>query len=210
MGGSARLASAVLRTRAALDFATDETWLPLFAKLANDDTFELNQLGPVTDFVAYELRRRGSFSMKRRTIDSVVASMHAWHRELGELRNIRAYGIARNASWTRYTGAKPLKGESLSITEICSVDELFEEGRLMRHCVVSYVHDCLRGATSIWAVTPLDSRANAPDTRATVRLDVARARVVEARSVANRPISEACRRFIARWADRHGLDLQYE
>ena len=203
LGATPAFAQAFLQTRFALDFERDELWLPVAAKLVKEAELELREIGPILDFVNYEVRRRPAFSLKGRTVRSLRRGMVAWHAELAQFEMLKWYGVHPDDAWVPYPDAKAWSDDDWQVTELCTVRALHEEGRRMRHCVLSYCHKCMSGGTSIWSVVP---RGTADAGRsATLRIDTWHRRIVEARSVANGPLAPDCHRFVRRWAEQFNL-----
>lgn len=200
-GAEPHLADAVLSTRAATDFANDRMWLLFFSKLAEAPELPSYQVGPLVDFIAHG-DNQPAFTIRGRTVASLLRAMDRWHAELRANQYRSNLGI-RFTGWKPLVGVEPMTLERddgvWTIRELTSADALFEEGRKMRHCVATYAHACYASTQSIWVV-------DGPNrTHATIRIEVARKTVVEARGFANHPIDKATARFVKRWADENDL-----
>ena len=81
--------------------------------------------------------------------------------------------------------------------ELLSTEELAAEGRIMSHCVVTYVRLCAAGRASIWSMSA-DSGDGA-DRRLTVQVR-ADGTIIQARGLRNARPTPVQRRVLARWA----------
>jgi hypothetical protein len=208
-GVPARLVRAVLFSLvpSALD---DPLWLTFQQKLATDAALRPEDVGPLVDYVRAR-SASDSFSLKGRTVDSLLEGMRRWHGALAQERYRTACLRAApgNARWNPLSGvfsfAEQRLQESWEISELLCFDELFAEGRAMHHCVASYTELCRSGTTSIWSLRI--RRPECETGRVTLRIDVPRRTVVEARRVSNQPIFRPQLRFIQKWAAENGLEV---
>jgi hypothetical protein len=208
-----QLAHAILATPAGADFQNDALWLPFFEKLAHQPTLQAEQVGPLVDYVAHRARAadRGVFSFKGRTIAGLLRAMERWHQELVVRRyaDLCAADGAADKRWDAVAGVSPLcderDGDLWQLTELCSARELCEEACRMRHCVPIYCQSCLAGVTSIWSLRTC--RLGRERARVTIRLDVTKRAIVEARGPANTAIAPAEHAWIKYWARINGLEV---
>jgi hypothetical protein len=201
VGAPTSIATAVLRTQAAEDFANDAMWLLLFRKMGECPELEPHGVGPLVDYVRHASQQE-DFRLNGRTIPSLTRAMERWHAELRDAR--RFTEASRFASWPRLEGVEPMEVEreegTWRIEELCSGRALFEEGRRMHHCVLMYAGMCMSRMTSIWSL-------QGPDERSTIRIDLHTKKIVEARTFANEPISREAHRFLSVWAAQNDLEL---
>ena len=112
-----------------------------------------------------------SFAMKSRSVDKLLRLVEQWHETLNQRAvDPFANGQQRSGSkrwqnlqkWERseigeldHEEVSTSSGESTrwQIRELCSNRILAAEGRMMHHCVSSYVKSCRGGSTSIWSVS---------------------------------------------------------
>jgi hypothetical protein len=105
--------------------------------------------GEITDFLAWKLRNDGAFSLKGRTLTSVIKLTNEWHvlmqkARLGHSVEWKGMGIpewefeARDKIWM--------------VTELLNNKELLNEGRKQKHCVYSYVQACMQGRSAIFSM----------------------------------------------------------
>lgn len=91
------------------------------------------------------------------------------------------------------------------IKELCSSDELREEGLAMRHCVATYAPKCASGTSSIWSMTV---ETNGERTRAvTIEVNQARREVCQVKGLANKVPEGLALLVLRRWVEEQGLQL---
>lgn len=109
------------------------------------------------------------FTMKGRNITALIRDTHAWHRELAQLRRQARYANDNNSysykpdltsKWSRseyvknftFTEGKNEKKKVWNIMEIINASDLYDEGKIMHHCVYSYLSSCLKGSCLIFSL----------------------------------------------------------
>jgi hypothetical protein len=209
-----QLAHAILATPAGRDFQNDAFWLPFFQKLALESTLRADQVRPLVYYLMNRVRAgdRDGFSFKGRTIASLVRAMERWHQELVFRRyaHVCAANDVGDTHWGPAAGISPLSaernGDLWQLIELCSPRELLDEACRMHHCVPIYHQSCLGGLTSIWSLRT--SRLGHETARVTIRIDVAKRAIVEARGPANSAITPAQHAWIKYWARINGLEVE--
>jgi len=211
---------AIMSTRLATDLCHSEFWRTVWIFLiANAGDVDPMQIGPMIDYiqaVRHDRTHDGmkefglpqpEFSMKGRTVQSVLRMMQEWHRSLGA-------GSA-SISWARLQ-LEPLLIEELSpdgselsrrwhMTELINSAQLRGEGAALHHCVASYADRCYRGFSSIWSLRFW--QAERIHHVLTVEVDPKRRAVIQARGRANRTASGRPLRLLQDWATREGLRM---
>lgn len=220
LGATAQFVEAIMSTRLATDLCHSEFWRTVWIFLiANAGDVDPMQIGPMIDYIQAVRHDRthdgmkefGSpqpeFSMKGRTVQSVLRMMQEWHRSLGT-------GSA-SISWARLP-LEPLLIEELStdgselsrrwhMTELLNSAQLRGEGTALHHCVASYADRCYRGFSSIWSLRFW--QAERIHHVLTVEVDPKRRAVVQARGRANRTASGRPLQLLQDWASREGLRM---
>jgi hypothetical protein len=175
LGGDEKLAGAVAATRLgqprlgqALEH--EDFWLTVLRFLVSHPRMDLAQVGPIVDFLQHQrfehrevimggaLRKVGppqpEYSMKGRTLRSLLRQVDDWHEELGRER------IEAPLRWSRSTigefelveGSEHLNNvRRWTITELLTNRELGAEGLALHHCVAIYARQCAKKQTSIWS-----------------------------------------------------------
>lgn len=91
------------------------------------------------------------------------------------------------------------------IAELCTSEELRQEGIAMRHCVATYAAKCAYGSSSIWSMTVEEEgqlrRA------VTIEVNVKRRLVCQVKGHANRRPKDRFVEVLRRWAAEQGLSI---
>lgn len=148
-----------------------------------------------------------AFSIKGRTVKSMLRLMGDWHRSLG-------VGNARLA-WTpsplhpmlleepsQDASAPPRRWQMIELTNSA---QLRTEGAALHHCVASYADRCRRGMSRIWSLR--FRRGEKVHHVLTIEIDPKRRAVVQARGWANRAASGKPLRLLQDWAGRERLQV---
>jgi hypothetical protein len=218
------LVQAVLATRLATDLRNCEFWRTVWTFLmANARDIEAAQVGPIIDFIQAVRHERvtverpegivmrdppqPSFSMKGRTLPSVLRLMQDWHRSLG--------GANGGLTWPR-SPLRPMVIEEPSqepsappaiwhLIELTNGAQLRTEGTALHHCVASYADRCWRGASRIWSLRV--RRGEKVRHVLTIEVDMKKRAVVQARGWGNRTAAGKPFRLVQEWAVRERLRL---
>ena len=171
LGGSPRLVRNLIATHLGESFIDDTFWESVIRFFIQQTMLDPVHILPIVDYIQYVKFGAGrminpqtgeiiqnieaekpNFSMKGRSIDTLLRDVNKWHNGLQKLQT--------NASWEpnsiadfSYTEGKENKQRTYKIQQLLNDEELKIEGRYMRHCVASYVHSCVRGHCSIWSMT---------------------------------------------------------
>ena len=217
LGGSPELAGTVGRTSLGryLGAAARERWiLEVLHWLVNHP--DLQDVGPVLDFVMARRRLDPTFSMKGRTTPAILSAMESWHHELQRQQAVRAaQAAAAPVKPFRPSGYQPGKWEvwadgrrsTWTMAEILDPEQLFREGADMRHCVASYEHSIRCGQSGIWSLT-LQSPSGFHGKTLTVEVHPGSQSIVQARGKCNRMPNEKEREILERWARENGLTVR--
>jgi len=224
LGAPAECVQAVLSTRLATDFSNGEFWRTVWIFLiANASMIDPAQIGPMIDFIQAIRHDRvametpdgmveldppqPAFSVKGRTVQSMLRLMRNWHRSLG----VGSAGLA----WTPLP-LQPMLLEEPSqdasapprqwqMTELSNSAQLRAEGAALHHCVASYADRCYRGMSSIWSLR--FRRGEKVHHVLTIEVDPKRRAIVQARGRANRAASGKPLRLLQHWAARERLQM---
>lgn len=219
LGGSERLARAILCTRLVSDFQNDEFWITVLRFFVAHPTLDLAQLGHIIDFIheqkfAPQVERMGparpNFEINNYTPARLLGQVESWRRAQEEIARSRAEWPKSGIEAFKLvegveTSAIP---KTWTVTELQSVRELVAEGRKMRHCVATYSPQCVRGDSSIWSLE-VDT-FEGPRKVLTVQVDNQTRRIIQARGKYNAPPGEKDLGVLRRWAAKSGLSLANE
>ena len=225
LGGNERLADAILETRLGREFDHDDFWQSVLRFFIKNPMLDMAQVNPIVDYVwnqKFANRRifveRGvaqeqppeqpNFSMKGRTVESLLKEVEAWHRRLGkEVKGGRLQWEKSPISDFEFIeGNRDSKNMRIwSIKELVSSNELVAEGRVMKHCVASYAQSCGRGASSIWTMNVQTEDG----TEKLLTIEVAnQAKLIkQIRGRLNRLATEKEKNIILRWVEKENLKM---
>ncbi len=218
------LAAAILSTRMATDLQCGEFWRTVWHFLrANTDEIDPTQVAPIIDFIhsirqermavltpngtAYREPPDAHFSMKGRTLKSMLRLMEERHRGLKSLRGGLTWGNSMlRPLVVEVPPADPLElPRRWQFVELTSSRQLEDEGRMLQHCVASYASRCWQGACQIWSLRL--TQENKARAISTLEIDPRSRAIVQARGMRNRYPSGKPLRLIRLWAEREGLRL---
>lgn len=190
----------------------EEFFLSFVRLCAQTPMFDVEQFEPLLDYLLHRRRENSEFSLKGRTVQSLLRGMEEWHAEL-HLRQVSlangqavftssgfraaVYGVTIHNK-----GAAPVR-KTWRIHEILSAQELFNEGKSQKHCVASYGRRVLEGSTSIWSLTL--NEGGGPERCLTIQVENKQKTVVQIRGFANRRAHKPERKVIERWAGENCL-----
>jgi len=224
LGAPDDLVRAVLPTRLATDLRNDEFWRTVWTFLiANARAIDPAQVGPMIDFIQAIRHERTTvetrdgivmrdpplprFSMKGRTVHSMLRLMQDWHRALG---------VANGGLTWEPSALQPMLMEEQSqdpsappivwqLMELTNGVQLRTEGAALHHCVASYADRCWRGSSRIWSLRAL--RGEKVRHVLTIEVDMRRRTVIQARGWGNRPAAGKPLRLLQDWTARERLRL---
>ena len=224
LGASDELVRAVLATRSATDLRNGVFWRTVWMFLiANASAIDASQIGPMIDFVQAIRHERvavetlgeialrdppqPSFSMKGRTVQSMLRLMQDWHRSLGLANDGLTWAPSRLEPMlieepSQDPSTPPLVWQ---LVELTNAAQLRTEGTALHHCVASYADRCWRGASRIWSLRV--RRGENVRHVLTVEVDMKRRTVVQARGWGNRAPSGKPLRLLQDWTVREKLRL---
>jgi hypothetical protein len=224
LGADAAFTDAILATRPAQSLEHGDFWRTAWIFLiANARALPIDQLAPVIDFlhgVRHEhvvvdtpagSEDRGphdpQFSLKGRTMRSVLQLMVRWHRGLGL--------VPSRLEWARSTqrpmtlelpaedpDAPPTRWELIELT---SAAMLRQEGAALKHCVAGYGRLCASGRSRIWSLRR--RRDGPPRPVLTIEIDPSRRAIVQVRGLYNRKPAGRSWQLVQTWARREQLRL---
>jgi hypothetical protein len=220
LGASAEFVKAILSTRLAADLQNSEFWRSVWMFLiANAGDVEPTQIGPMIDYiqaVRHDRMRDGvvefgpplpAFSMKGRTVQSMLRLMRDWHKSLGAGGSFLTWA---RSSYQPMLLEEPRQNDSdaprrWQMMELTNSSQLRSEGTALHHCVASYADRCYRGSSSIWSLRLWQGEKVRPVL--TVEVDPRKFAVIQARGRANRAASGRSLRLLEDWAIRERLRI---
>ena len=151
---------------------------------------------------------RPDYSMKGRTVSSILREVEDWHKQLGREPHQPSLSWRRSPfkDFRLVEGSEALGDiRAWTISELLTSRDLFLEGQAMRHCVATYTGRCARQRTSIWSMQVENRRGR--QRVLTIEVDLAKRTICQARRKCNRPPQTGERRVVERWAAQEGLKV---
>lgn len=225
LGGDRSLVDALVETRVAHDFRDNDFWLSVLRFFIRNPMLDPAQLNPIIDYIwnrKYENRivfvdtgvveelgpEQPHFSLRGRTVASLLAAVEAWHRQLG--REARSGSLQWKKSphgpFVFVEGNQQNKNMKVwRIRELLSSSELIAEGRGMQHCVASYARSCHKGTCSIWTMDA--ETEEGLEKLLTLEVNNEEKLIRQVRGKRNRRPTEKEKEVVRRWAARESLEL---
>jgi hypothetical protein len=179
----------------------DGLWLAVLDLFRAEPEVDPWQFGPVCDWI-YFRRCVGSptepaqpgFSLKGRSLASLLAHTARWHRTLGNVSRNPQYMKLLESTWPGlpvpdFAGGE---GDWVQVRQLRDYPALLEEGQRMHHCVASYQRSCQLGRNGIFSLTFNGARM------LTLQLTAAR-QLVQVRGKYNRLASAEEQRWVHQW-----------
>ena len=224
LGVPEQLAQAVLATGLAADLRNSEFWRTVWLFLVTHArVIDPAQVGPIVDFVQSIRHERVTvetargllvreppqplFSMKGRTVRSMLRMMQEWHQSLG----VASGGLTWEPSPLRpmmieEPGQDPFAPPTIwYLMELTNAAALRTEGAALRHCVGSYADRCWRGASRIWSLRM--RRADKVRHVLTIEVHMPTRALIQARGWRNQRAFGKPLRLLQEWTVREKLRL---
>jgi PcfJ-like protein len=231
MGGNERLVRTILGTRLGQYFEYDEFWETVIRFFIQNPMLEHSHIQPIVDYIQHvKFERRTmwnpdnyneiiefdpampQYTMKGRTVASVLAAVDAWHRELYMATGSKTkkeplfWKAAPIRNFRHREGANDDTCKMYEIEQLVTSPALLREGRMMHHCVYTYTHACVLGRTSIWSMTVQEGNS-AKSNLLTIELSMPSNTIVQVRGRYNKLPSEMEMKVIQRWAEKESLSI---
>lgn len=169
-------------------------WESFLRLLVNGGMFNHGKVTELIDYVRESIRENEAYSLKGRTLHSLLRQSDLWHHKFSYNKvnqvwkpcGIEGFKVER-------------KSELVVLEELTESRRLTEEGKAMKHCVNSYVFYCAKGKSAIFSLRKY-SGGVLLDIMATIEVNVALQKVVQAKAKMNRPISIEARKYMEAWA----------
>jgi hypothetical protein len=192
-GGSVALCQTWIGTRVGRrlhDRGCEEFWQEVLGWFCRNPSHGTAAVGPLLDYIEHRRDRDVAFTMNGRTLPALVRGMHKWHADLAQVP-------VRGGVSFPWSGLQPLTldrskeddtgravKEIWRVREILDSKALFDEGRIMQHCVYSYASRIAAGHSSIWTVSLEDDTGHRR--RSTIEVWPRLRHIVQVRARSNR------------------------
>jgi hypothetical protein len=200
-----------MTTRLATSTGHNEFWLSVIRWLVAHPMLHPLSFGPLVDFFHHQKFERGDsptdFTPTGRSPERVLQDMHRWHADLRKVTLTGDVNLFVPADMKPFRYLDSLDGSEWSVTQITSKAGLAEEGRALRHCVLSYSKFCQRGETTIWSLSVVRKNSNRSKKVLTIEVSPKTRMIREIRGRSNRNPRLSELAIIRRWASEQGLRL---
>lgn len=224
LGGNQRLIAYINGTRLGQLFDHNEFWESVIRFFIKHPMLDPAQIQPIVDYIQYvkfgaerliqpetgeiiqdAAPEKPNFSMKGRTVESLLRDVEKWHKGLNKLKV--------NAEWDRvntndfiYEEGKEHNKKIYHINQLINSTELKVEGRHMKHCVASYINSCVNGRCSIWSMNVKFETTGEVQRLVTIELSRQRT-IVQVRGKYNAMPNKKTVDIITKWMNKEGLRI---
>ena len=225
LGGDQRIVDSLIETRLVHDFRDNPFWLTVLRFFIRNPMLDPVHINPIIDYIwnqRYEPRivfvdqgvaeergpERPNFSMRGRTVHSLLKAVEVWHQRLG--RETRSGHLhwkkSETSDYTFIEGNQKSQNMKIwRIRELLSSKELIAEGRQMRHCVATYANSCHIGICSIWTMDVETEKGI--EKLLTIELHHATNKICQVRGKLNRLATVKEKDVIKRWAIQEDIEI---
>lgn len=202
LGGEDKLAQRIAYSWIGTKAYEDEVfWESFIRTVINGGMFNHDQLTQLVDYVRESKRQNRNYSLKGRTLQSLLRQSDEWHEKKLVIKENRSWALSGLYGYTAEKKLETIKMEELTVSKL-----LIDEGREMKHCVATYTHLCESGKTAIFSLRKY-SMGLQVETLATIEVNLALQRVVQAKAKMNRKISEEAKKHLDEWAKKNQLSV---
>ncbi|MFN3852491.1 MAG: PcfJ domain-containing protein [Spirosomataceae bacterium] len=210
LGGDQLLAYRIAYSWLGRNEKRDEVlWEAFIRILINGGMFNHDKIGELIDYVRYELNQNPNYTLKGRTLQSLIRQSDSWHNTFS--KNLRKQGLIiwKSGNFENYetTEGTNEKMVTYKIVELLSNKELTEEGIKMHHCVGSYSYYCEQGRTRIVSLRKYNLGIDETERLATIEVDMRSKRIVQAKYRYNQAINSKALSIIHNWASLNGFSM---
>ena len=181
------------------EYSDEDFWETFLRIVVNGGMFDHEQLTQLIDYVGEMKRENKNYILRGRTLQSLLRQSNEWHERSMVIRGTRCW-----ASSGMYGYKVEKKTEMVAMEELTGSKLLVDEGRTMKHCVASYVHQCVAGKTAIFSLRKY-SFGVLTETMATIEVNLSLRRIVQAKAKMNKKVSEDARKHLDEWAKKNEL-----
>ena len=189
-----------------------ETILTIFSR--DTDSVTANDFSDILDFLRVKLAEDPNWSLKGRTVRSLIKFSYDWHRfnKLGPTVKVEWEPSGKSRQFTLIHAFAGGNKQNIfwSVDEILDSETLRREGQKMGHCVGSYATLCKSGDSSIFSVKGYyvnnDVINKEYSYRATIELR--QSRIVQSRMKYNAALDKATQGAVNWWAEQNGISKQ--
>lgn len=168
------------------------------------EEMDKDTLVEILDYLRFMRAHDYKYTLKGRTLGSVIKQSNAWHRQSHKLTN------GGFVTW-KGSGFRPwthrINNRLWEVKELTDSKELYKEGQVQKHCVGSYVRYCTNNTSFIFTVdsAQIVYEDITLEKEKHITLEVRGGRVVQMRGKFNRTPTKEEKDVIRIWAGSNGL-----
>ena len=166
-------------------------------------------------FKRYNDPQTENFSLKGKTVVSIIRQTVEWHLLLHRSRNkyinIKWNGLKKpnlyfDMKSNLITDKNKIEKAKYIIKQMISGEELAKEGLAQKHCVASYAKLCVTKQVSIWSLREIKGIHKVLYNRM-ITIEIANNKIVQARGIFNRLPNDNEKTIIKKWALKQNFIL---
>ncbi len=209
LGGTQYIANKLITTRLSYDFRNESFWLKSIEYFIKYP-FLLDHVTEILDYLRamkFQLNApKPQYSLKNKKPENLRDEIRQWHKQLWERHSKNNQWSTNHIDGFIYAEKKTRYSHMWLIYEITTSKELYEEGRIMTHCIASYEQECLSGIVSIWSLCNLDTSLGY-EKKLTIEVHNSSRMIVQVHGKCNRNATENEMFVIQKWMEKENLKL---
>lgn len=182
-------------------YEDEDFWYEFIQKVVNGGMFDMEKLPEIIDYVRDARRNNLAYSLKGRTLMSLLRQSDEWHRRFSAKGNDYEW---KPSGVGKYAVEKD--GILIKLEELITSRELANESKTMKHCVHSYAYYCAHGRSGIFSMRSY-ADGMLLETMATIEVSLQARKIVQAKGKMNRKISDLATKHMHAWAAREKLAI---
>jgi len=206
-GGEPAVVEAVISTRLGRSFDHEAYWSKVIQFFVYNAELVLRHVGPIVEYLRFQkhfFKVEPPLPEKRKAVIRLLEKVAKWQpptRATSSTPSIRWDSLGING--LEYDEEQRWSRRTWTIRELLDSNELIVEGRVMRHCVASYVGRCAKQRSSIWSMTCYSCLGL--EHVLTIEVDPSTRTIVQAKGKRDSHPSPEARKIMLRWAGHVGL-----
>ncbi|MCU0438756.1 MAG: PcfJ domain-containing protein [Raineya sp.] len=189
------------------NFVNERFWSEVIEFFVKAGMFDMEKVEEIVDYIREQYTQNNGYSMKGRTINSVLRQTQEWHQTLNRRLNRGGNYVWKTCGidgfiWEEGTG---VKNKFYEIQELLSTNELKTEGAKQKHCVASYETRCYKGQCAIFTLK--SEEFGMIETLITLEVDLNSKTIVQARGKYNRAMQPKEKHLVMLWAQNENLKV---
>ena len=193
------------------DFEVEDYWstvIHFFIRSNHTVAITEAAVNRILDYLNYCRYEDELIMMKGRSFRTLIRDANRWHEQMA-----KADGPGQYAEWDscRIDGIDLRKGTGekkrvFRFEEITNSRDLYREGKVMQHCVFSYLKDCCRGRSAIYSLNVTDY-LGVSKKLATIEIEPTTKRVVQAYGKFNQILNKESMYALKHWSEHSRLKV---